>query len=77
MADKSIDILDQCVRSIRIKHIDVLVKDLVKVMRQEGKAEPQFGFTSQDLREYFIKRIYSLQRHTRIATVTSSQMSCR
>ena len=42
-------------RSIRIKHLEVLLKDIVKAMRQEGRAEPQFGFTSQDLKEYFLE----------------------
>jgi hypothetical protein len=55
MADKGIGTLDQYVRSIRIKHLEVLMKDIVKAMRQEGRAEPRFGFTSHDLKAYFVK----------------------
>jgi hypothetical protein len=47
--------LNQFVGSIRIKHLEVLVKEFVKAMRQEGRAEPRFGFTSHDLKEYFIE----------------------
>jgi hypothetical protein len=41
--------------SIPIKHINVLVRELVATMRQKGVKEPPNGFTSEDLKKFFLK----------------------
>ena len=41
--------------SIPIKHISLLVKELVKIMRQKGVKEPPNGFTSEDLKNFFLQ----------------------
>ena len=41
--------------SIPIKHISLLVKELVKFMREKGVKEPPNGFTSEDLKNFFLQ----------------------
>jgi len=41
--------------SIPIKHIEALVREIVKIMRQKGVKESPNGFTSEDLKKFFLE----------------------
>jgi len=41
--------------SIPIKHIEALVREIVKIMRQKGVKESPNGFTSEDLKKFFVE----------------------
>jgi hypothetical protein len=41
--------------SISIKNLEVLVKELVIEMKEQGIEEPSNGYTSEDLRQFFVQ----------------------
>ena len=52
--DRSLPVADQ-MKSIPIKHIGALVSELVKSMRQKHVKEPPNGYTSEDLKQFFVE----------------------
>ena len=48
--------LAQGMKSLSLKHVDSLVRDLVKELRRLRKQEPADGYTSENLRQYFVEQ---------------------